>query len=196
MILAISTRSVEVTFMIRTFVAVDLPESFVGMIAEIQQEFGGINVKLVDPKQVHITLKFLGDVQENSIPDICNALSSIECEPFSATIRGVGAFPKPSYARVVYVGASPKEAFKRLHAEVERVLKPLGFKKEKRAFTPHATIARVKNIPDAQRKKLVGVIESQSLIEVGKMAVGTIKLKKSILTPEGAIHETLTEVYL
>ena len=182
--------------MIRTFVAVDLPESFVGVIAEIQQEFGGINVKLVDPKQVHITLRFLGDVQEKSIPDICDALSSIECKPFSATIHGVGAFPKPSYARVVYVGASPKEAFKRLYAEVERVLKPLGFKNEKRAFTPHATIARVKNIPDDQRKKLVGIIESQSLIEVGTMTVGAIKLKKSILTPEGAIHETLTEVYL
>jgi 2'-5' RNA ligase len=83
-----------------------------------------------------------------------------------------------------------------LHAEVERVLKPLGFKKEKRAFTPHATIARVKNIPDDQRKKLVGVIENQSLIEVGKMTVGAIKLKKSTLTLKGAIHETLTEVYL
>jgi 2'-5' RNA ligase len=83
MILAISTRSVEVTFMIRTFVAVDLPESFVGTIAEIQQKFRGINVKLVDPEQVHITLKFLGDVQEKSIPDICDALSGIECKPYT-----------------------------------------------------------------------------------------------------------------
>ena len=182
--------------MIRTFVAVDLPESFVGTIAKIQQEFRGTKVKLVDPEQVHITLKFLGDVQEKSISDTCDALSGIECKPFSATVHGVGAFPKPSYARVVYVGASPEEAFKRLHAEVERVLKPFGFKKERRAFTPHATIARVKNISDDQRKKLVGVIESQSLIEVGKMTVGAIKLKKSTLTPKGAIHETLTEVYL
>lgn len=182
--------------MIRTFIAVDLPESFVDTIAEIQQEFAGVNLKLVDPKQVHITLKFLGDVPEKSIPDTCDALSGIECEPFAATVHGVGAFPKPSYARVVYVGASPEDAFNRLHAEVERALKPLGFKREKRAFTPHATIARVKNISKDQRMKLVGIIERQSAIEVGTMTVDAIKLKKSTLALKGAIHETLTEVYL
>ncbi|HIE31226.1 MAG TPA: RNA 2',3'-cyclic phosphodiesterase [Methanosarcinales archaeon] len=182
--------------MIRTFIAVDLPEAFVDTVADVQQEFRGINIKLVDPKQVHITMKFLGDVPEKSIPDIGDALSGIECESFAAKVHGVGAFPKPSYARVVYVGASPEDAFNRLYTEVERVLKPLGFKREKRAFTPHATLARVKNISKDQRIKLADIISRQSAIEVGTMTVDILKLKKSTLAPKGAIYETLKEVCL
>ncbi|MHC1599723.1 MAG: RNA 2',3'-cyclic phosphodiesterase, partial [Candidatus Methanospirareceae archaeon] len=104
--------------MIRTFIAVDLPDSFIETIAEIQQELKG-NIKLVDAKQVHITMKFLGDVPEKKIPKIEDALSGINSEPFTARVKGVGAFPKPSYARVIYIGADPAETFTKLYAEVE-----------------------------------------------------------------------------
>jgi 2'-5' RNA ligase len=147
--------------MIRTFIAVDLPDSFVDTIAEIQQELKG-NIKLVDPKIVH----------------------------------GVGAFPKPDYARVIYIGADPAETFTRLYAEVESALTPLGFKREKRQFTPHATLARVKHNPEEARMRLRDTIEHLSDVEVGTMDVDTIKLKKSTLTPKGAIYETLKEVHL
>ena len=181
--------------MIRTFIAVDLPDSFIDTIAEIQQELKG-NIKLVDPKQVHITMKFLGDVPEKKIPKIEDALSGINSEPFTARVQGVGAFPKPDYARVIYIGADPAETFTRLYAEVESALAPLGFKREKRPFTPHATLARVKHNPEGARMRLKDTIEHLSDIEVGTMDVDTIKLKKSILTPKGAIYETLKEVHL
>jgi 2'-5' RNA ligase len=181
--------------MIRTFIAVDLPDSFIETIAEIQQELKG-NIKLVDPKQVHITMKFLGDVPEKKIPKIEDALSSINSEPFTAKVHGVGAFPKPSYARVIYIGADPAETFTELYAEVESALTPLGFKREKRQFTPHATLARVKHNPEEARMRLRDTIEHLSDIEVGTMDVDTIKLKKSMLTPKGAIYETLKEVHL
>ena len=181
--------------MIRTFIAVDLPDSFIDTIAEIQQELKG-NIKLVDPKQVHITMKFLGDVPEKKIPKIEDALSGINSEPFTARVQGVGAFPKPDYARVIYIGADPAETFTRLYAEVESALAPLGFKREKRPFTPHATLARVKHNPEGARMRLKDTIEHLSDIEVGTMDVDTIKLKKSMLTPKGAIYETLKEVHL
>jgi len=185
----------EVIFIIRTFIAVDLPDSFRDTITAIQQDFRG-NAKIVKPEQVHITLKFLGDVPEESIPRIGDAISGLECEPFVAEAKGVGAFPKPSYARVVYIGASPEEAFVRLHADVESKLKPLGFKSEKRAFTPHATLARVKQISKSQRIELADTIERLKDVEIGTMGVDMIKLKKSTLTPAGAIYETLREVHL
>ncbi len=181
--------------MIRTFIAVDLPDSFVDTIAEIQKKLKG-NIKLVDPKQVHITMKFLGDVPEKKIPKIEDALSGINSEPFTARVQGVGAFPKPSYARVIYIGADPAETFTKLYAEVESALTPLGFKREKRPFTPHATLARVKHNPEEARMRLRDTIEHLSDVEVGTMDVDTIKLKKSTLMPKGAIYETIKEVHL
>ncbi len=181
--------------MIRTFIAVDLPDSFIDKIAEIQQELKG-NIKLVDTKQVHITMKFLGDVPEKKIPKIEDALSGVNSEPFTATVQGVGAFPKPSYARVIYIGAYPAETFTQLYAEVELALTPLGFKRERRQFTPHATLARVKHNLEGARMRLMDTIKHLSDIEVGTMDVDTIKLKKSTLTPKGAIYETLKEVHL
>lgn len=150
----------------------------------------------MNPEQVHITLKFLGDVPENSIADIGDVLSGIKCEPFTVKIRGIGAFPKASYPRVIHIGAYPEDHFNRLYAEVESALKPLGFSSEKRAFTPHATVARVKRISKEQRMKLVDTIKRLSDVEIGTMDVDMIKLKKSTLTPKGAIYETLKEVYL
>jgi len=141
-------------------------------------------------------MKFLGDVSEKSAHEVKDALSGISCGPFAARVYGVGAFPKPSYARVVYIGAQPEEDFNRLHAEVERKLKPLGFKSEKRAFTPHATIARVKRVTQEQKMQIEAAIKRLSDVPIGTMDVTTIKLKKSTLTPAGAIYETLKEVHL
>jgi len=141
-------------------------------------------------------MKFLGDVPEKNIDKIGDAISGINCEPFAAKVHGIGAFPKPSYARVIYIGADPEETFTMLYAEVESALTPLGFKREKRPFTPHATIARVKHISREARTGLEDAIKRLSDTEVGTMNVDAIKLKKSRLTPRGAIYETLKEVHL
>ena len=141
-------------------------------------------------------MKFLGDVPEKNIDKIGDAISGINCEPFTADVHGIGAFPKPSYARVIYISAHPEENFTLLYTEVESALAPLGFKREKRQFTPHATIARVKHITREARTELADAIERLSDTEVGTMDVDTIKLKKSTLTPKGAIYETLKEVHL
>ncbi len=177
--------------MIRTFIAVELPDRFVPEIERIESMLENRGIKLVEPNLVHITLKFLGDIPENKVEPIASALSEINCKPFEARIKGVGVFPKTSYIRIIWIGAEGN--FNTLHDEVERVLSPFNFEKE-RDFSPHATIARIKQTQD--KKTLLEKIKKLENIDLGAMNVDTISLKKSMLTPEGPIYETLREIRL
>lgn len=175
--------------MIRTFIAVELPRNFIPDIEKICSMLKSPGVKTVDPKLVHITMKFLGDVREDKIEDIVSALSKINCRPFEATIKGVGVFPKLSFIRVIWLGAHGH--FEMLHSEIERVLSPFGFEKDTK-FSPHATLARVKD--SGKIKEIVERIKKVGDIDMGTMNVDSICLKKSTLTPEGPIYETLAEI--
>ena len=177
--------------MIRTFIAVDFPQDYVEKIAQIQSKLKNFNVKLVDPKLVHITLKFLGDINENKIEKIAEALDGITIPPFDARIGSVGVFPKLQYVKVVWLGAEGN--FEQLHDNVESALKPFKFKKDRRGYTAHATLARVKYIPKEEKEAFLKVLDELKDVEVGTFHVDAIKLKKSTLTPEGPIYETLHE---
>ncbi|MCD4807230.1 MAG: RNA 2',3'-cyclic phosphodiesterase [Methanococcoides sp.] len=180
--------------MIRTFVAVDLTEEMREKIKDIQSKLEPFNLRLVDPELVHITLKFLGDVPEDRVSAISDALDSIECEPFEANIAGLGVFPKPSYVKIVWIGAEGN--FVKLHDKVESSLKSFRFKKDRRGFTAHSTIARVKNIPKSDKQEFLRILDELKDVEIGKMHVDRVKFKKSTLTPEGPIYETLHEAKL
>lgn len=177
--------------MIRTFIAVELPEKFVPEIERIGSLIRMPGVKLVEPELVHITLKFLGDIHEDKVEPIASALSEIKCKPFEARIKGIGMFPKPSYVRVIWLGGHGE--FDTLHREVERVLSPFIFEKE-RDFTPHATFARVKQ--PVNRIELMEKIKNIGGADFGTFSVSSICLKKSTLTPGGPIYETLKEIKL
>ena len=180
--------------MIRTFIAVDLPEEFREKVRFIQSKLAPFKVKLVDPELVHVTMKFLGDIPEDKVGDISDALDSIACKPFEANIAHVGVFPKPSYAKVVWIGAEGN--FEELHRDVESSLSDFKFKKDRRGFTAHATVARVKFVPKEEKQAFLDVLEELEDVGVGKMYVDTVKFKKSTLTPEGPIYETLHEAKL
>ncbi|NYT19254.1 MAG: RNA 2',3'-cyclic phosphodiesterase [Methanosarcinales archaeon] len=180
--------------MARIFVAVDLPEEFRDEVRVIQRRFSGLKLKLVDPDLVHITMKFIGEVKESMIPDVVDALNEIECKPFDALVGGIGVFPKPKAPRVVWLGAEGNFEF--LHDEVESKLSKFRFKKDKKKFTAHATLARVKFMPASQMDEFLELLDELNDIELGKMVVDRISLKKSTLTPQGPIYETLNEVML
>jgi 2'-5' RNA ligase len=177
--------------MIRTFIAVELPESFIPEIKKIESELDTPGIKLVEPQQVHITLKFLGDINENDLDSIVSALSQINCKPFEARIKGVGVFPKPAYIKVIWLGAEGN--FEALHNEIERVLLPFKFEKDHQ-FSPHATLARVKQL--REKTLLLEKLKKLEKIDLGTMNVGSISLKKSTLRPQGPIYETLKEIKL
>lgn len=177
--------------MIRTFIAVELPERFVPEIEKIESMLDTPGIKLVEPKHVHITMKFLGDIPEDKVEHIASALSQVNCKPFEAMVKGVGVFPKPAYIRVIWLGAEGN--FEALHSEVERVLAPFGFEKDDR-FSPHATLARVKMLKE--KAALLEKIKKLENVDLGAMNVESLTLKKSTLTPQGPIYETLREIKL
>lgn len=178
----------------RTFIAVDLPEELHSEIAQVQSKFDDFKFKLVDPSLVHITMKFLGEVPEEQISDIAKAMDGISYAPFKVSLHGVGAFPKPKFAKVVWIGCEGD--FNGLHHLVEESLSPFGFKKDAHDFTAHATLARVKYLPKKNKEKFLQLIEELRDIEIGTMQADAIRLKRSTLTPEGPLYDTLHEVRL
>lgn len=174
--------------------AIDLPKEFCAKISTIQSKFIWPGLRLVDPSLVHITLKFLGDVDEEKLQEIISVLDNIDCLSFDSDISGVGAFSSLKNPRVVWLGVDGD--FSCIHRQVEALLSDMGFKKESHKFTPHATIARVAHLSGSYRKEFVSEMEHLKNYHLGQMRVDTVKLKKSTLTTQGPIYETLHEVKL
>lgn len=150
----------------------------------------GCDLKLVEPENIHITLRFLGEVPRSLAEEVAKALGKLRAEPFNVLLKGLGVFPSPSRPRVIWVGIAEGAAELRLlHRQVEELLRPIGFGPEREAFTPHITLARVKGVRGLPR--LADFINKYSEVEVGLMKVEEIKLKRSVLTPSGPIYSDL-----
>jgi 2'-5' RNA ligase len=177
----------------RTFIAVDLPESLKETIEDVESGFELQGVKLVEPELLHVTIKFLGEVDASAVSSICKALSQIRCKPFEATIEGIGTFPKPDYIKIIWLGVTGN--FEVLHQKVEDALASFGFKPDNN-FVAHITLARIKKIDRRRRDRLKESLSSVANIRIGSFTVDMLKLKKSTLTPQGPLYETLCEIPL
>ena len=175
----------------RTFVAVEISsESILEEIKKIQTGLR-INAKPVETKNVHFTLLFLGEINESKSEAIQKALSSIEFESFMLSFRGIGAFPKPKFPRVIWIGTDDigGAKLKELANKVENALSPLGFKSDK-PFKPHVTIFRIKSkIGDITKD-----LEKFQNVELGMEHISQIKFKKSVLTSTGPVYSDLLEI--
>lgn len=176
----------------------DFPEDIQRKVADVQRRFIDYDVKLVNPRLIHVTIKFLGDIDEKRVDAISDALQNINAHPFDAEINGIGVFPDVHHINVIWVGVNPSipQHFEELHSAVERALSPFEIRADGRKFTAHATLARVKRLPPVQKRSLTNAIRELSDISLGRMRVDHIKLKKSTLTSDGPIYETLSEVRL
>ena len=170
----------------RCFVAVDVPEEAKQKILEAQKEFACFDAKLVEKENLHFTLKFLGEINEEQLEEASKGLSELakNISPFTVLLSGIGAFPNLSYIRVVWVGAISDDFFK-LHRGVAVSLRGIG-KPEKEAI-PHLTIARVRSARD--KETIAKIIRRYEKEAFGSMQVDKIKLKKSTLTPRGPVYE-------
>jgi 2'-5' RNA ligase len=141
---------------IRTFIGVDIGEDIRRRAAALQQQLAraGADVKWVSPDAMHITLVFLGEVDERDIVSVCRAVAKIACGegPFGLRIAGLGAFPTARRPKVVWGGvAEGIEPLRRLHAALEAAMLDLKlYAKEERGYTPHLTLGRVRSDKDGQ----------------------------------------------
>jgi 2'-5' RNA ligase len=172
----------------RLFIAIEIPEEIKEYIVKIQKNIDATTnkIRFVAPNQIHLTLKFLGEIQPNNLEEIKNNLKKITLKPFSVVLDTIGVFPSESYIRVIWIGLKPEEPILGLQRNIDEELKKL-FKKEK-DFKPHLTLARVKYIEDKK-----SFIEKLKIINIEnkKIDVNKFKLVKSTLTPKGPIYEDL-----
>ncbi len=176
----------------RLFVAVDLSEKIRENLNEVLAAISRFKgVKPVEKQNLHITLQFIGEVNERKAEDIRKALSTVKFNPFTLKFKGIGFFPNQRNPRVIWVGTSEGEReMKALASQVETALKKLGFKKDKE-FVAHSTVGRIKRMGADDRKRLVSELSEYLDTEFGEMVVSDFKLKKSTLTPKGPIYEDL-----
>ncbi|KYH26877.1 2',5' RNA ligase family [Halalkalicoccus paucihalophilus] len=178
----------------RLFVSIDLPEAFAERIAAVQEELsdaGGI--RPTDPTQTHVTLKFLGEVSEDRVPELETGLETAVADagvsPFEAEYGGLGVFPSLEYISVVWLGVRDGAAeMTRLHEAIERETVELGFDPEDHDFTPHATIARMDH---AGGKELVRTLVRECDPPVGRTPVEEVTLMRSELGPDGPVYSTV-----
>jgi 2'-5' RNA ligase len=181
---------------IRSFIAVDIDDSeILGRLADAQQTLAksGADLKLVKPENIHITMRFLGNTAPPMVDKIHAAMEQVTFAPFPVKIQSLGAFPTLKYARVVWAGIQTGVTkLADIFDQLEPRLQDLGMKPDKKGFSPHITLARVRS--GRHKAELVQGISDLANAEFGVLEVTCLKLKKSTLTPRGPIYSTLKEV--
>ena len=186
----------------RAFIAIEIPEDIRCTLAKLQDELkaSGADVKWVEPRNIHLTLKFLGDIDENLQEKIGAELSALAAENqnYQAAIGLCGAFPNMDYPRVIWVGITDGDAqTKKIARDLEERLSKLGLAKDERAFASHITIGRVRS--PSKRKNLTRALadQAQNLATLKPLFnVSKLTLFKSTLSSKGPTYEPQKEVNL
>jgi 2'-5' RNA ligase len=179
---------------IRAFVAANLNPDLTTVLAMVQDRLKATraDVGWVRPENLHLTLKFLGQVEEDRIGAIGEAIAAAAAGlgPVHLVFQGLGAFPRPREARVVWIGLSHgSEALTGLQARIEAALESLGFAREARPFTAHLTLGRVRG--PARREQLARAIIEAPTEALGEMVLDRIELMQSNLSAGGARYSIL-----
>ena len=184
---------------IRTFIAIELTEDLQRALADVQAQFkrnrAARSVRWVAPENIHITLKFLGDVDADRMSDLRGALGDacVGIAPFTLTLGGAGVFPNTHRPNVVWIGARGQiEVATRLAQRIDDACAALGFVREERLFAPHLTLGRVKRDASPSERQLIGALMENAKIGVlGEVRVERVSVMKSELKPTGSVYARL-----
>jgi len=188
---------------VRAFIAIELPGSVKSALSQLQdnlQRSEHASVKWVDTGSIHLTLKFLGNIATETIPELTKVLSEAArgITPFHLELGEMGVFPNLRAPRVVWVGLRGETAtLSVLQENIESALIPLGFPPENRAFSPHLTLGRVREkASPGERRSLGQAVASSKVASMEPFPVDSLSLMRSTLTREGAVYSRLYSVAL
>lgn len=178
----------------RAFIAINLRQNakaaFRAALAALESVSG---LKVVKEENLHLTLKFLGEIEDPKKIETALKIAVTKSAPFSGRLRGVGAFPSTKRPRVVWAGVENPAPQAELQAAIDGALTPLGFPKEKE-FSTHLTLARAKD--DVDRVSLTRVLVELERFEGPRFEVDSVELMRSTLTPKGPIYEVIATIPL
>ena len=183
---------------IRCFIAIELPEEAKRGLARLKKELESDEhkfVKWVNPGQIHLTLKFLGNIPSKRVMEVTGAMGkgTQGISRFHLEISGLGAFPSLRQARVFWVGIGGEiDKLSRLQHNIDSALTALGFAEEERSFVPHLTLARIRQgASPLERRSFGELVGATAFEDKYHVEVGAISLMRSQLTPAGAIYTCL-----
>ncbi len=181
---------------IRAFVAVDMDEAgVISKLVDAQRALRdlGADLKLVEPENIHATVRFLGGVPAATIELVKEAMGEIKFSPFDMEFVGLGAFPNLRRINVVWVGMRKGgEEISRIFEQLEPRFRKIGFDPDRKGFSPHVTIARVKT--GRMRDELAKFVDEMRDTPFGAIHVEELRLKRSVLTPKGPVYSTIHTV--
>ena len=181
---------------IRTFVCIEIEDELRRKMSQVSAKLSaaGAEVKWVAEENLHLTLKFLGGVDETLINEVSAAVGEVagRFEPFDVTLAGVGAFPGGGSPKVIWCGLQePTGKLEKLYYALNKALRPYAEKEEHRKFSPHITLGRARS--GRGREGLKDLIEDNRETEIGAQAVDTLTVMMSELTPKGPIYTPLSK---
>ncbi|MCX7912419.1 MAG: RNA 2',3'-cyclic phosphodiesterase [Dehalococcoidales bacterium] len=188
---------------IRSFIAIEMPRDVKALLARLQGRLRARSpapVKWVEVENIHLTLKFLGNVRADRVSEVSAALREA-CRgvaPFHLKTGGIGAFPDTARVQVIWVGLNGDlEKLVTLQKRIDECLSPLGFAPEARPFTPHITLGRTRdNATRPERQELGKVISGMTVEDTGIISVESVNLMRSQLTGSGPIYSVLASCRL
>jgi RNA 2',3'-cyclic 3'-phosphodiesterase len=182
---------------VRLFVALEIPPAVRDNLAALMKNLGvleprssGKKARWVRPENLHVTLKFIGEAAPAKLDELVVALSSVRSErPAELRFRGTGFFPNEKRPRVFWAGIEASPNLAAIAGDIEQQLEKLGYPREKRAFTPHLTLARFE--PPGISERLRAVVKENAARDFGPIRTGEFHLIESKLKPSGAEYTTL-----
>ncbi|MEM1514919.1 MAG: RNA 2',3'-cyclic phosphodiesterase [Thermoproteota archaeon] len=182
--------------LIRSFIAFDIEdESVIKELSKIQSTLFecGADIKLVEPENIHVTVRFLGEIPSTMIEKVYNEMNKVVFSPFNIEIKGLGAFPSMRHINVIWAGIGEgTNELRNIYYQLEPNLQRIGLRPDDKGFSPHITIARVKS--GRGRGGLAEIIRKYEDYKFGVIKARCLRLKKSVLTPRGPIYSILREV--
>ena len=181
--------------MLRLFVALELDRALKKALAAAGREAPllGRNVRMVAEPLLHLTLRFVGETSDDRITELVDAVAEVAAvtSRFSIVVRGLGVFPKPAAARVLWAGLEPSPPLLELARSIDAAVRRHGFPPEPRGFSPHVTLARAKGAP----ARVMGALDPERP-RFGEQEVDEVVVMESQLSPRGPTYVPLSRAEL